>query len=189
VTSYDFNLLCFAAISLSSLVKGSGHLCNLKHGVMLQCLFGFWLLVYSWLQPFSCIWYSTKLYRHLLFICVFCGWWFPLPFCAALSLCMCKYSPPGCLLASVILFLSSLICALFSSWYSECFLCSLSLLYLGMLPLFMPPHFLAAATLPIPSFLCLPMEDCSLALPKTLSLGGVTWLLGSISFKCRCLSS
>lgn len=102
--SYDFNLLCFAAISLSFLAKHSGCLCDLKHRAMSQCLFGFWLLVYSWLQPFSCIWYSTELYRHFLFICVFCGWWFPLLFCAVRSSCMCKYSSLGCLLVSVIFF-------------------------------------------------------------------------------------
>lgn len=102
--SYYFNLLWFVAVSLSFLAKGSGCLWNTKLRAMSQCLFGFLLLVYSWLQPFSCIWYSIELYRHL-FICVFFGWCFPLLLCAALSWWTCKYSPLGCLLISVIFFL------------------------------------------------------------------------------------
>lgn len=52
--------------------------------------------------------------------------------------------------------------------------CSLYPLYLGMLSLFMPPHFLAASPFCILSLLCLQMEGCALDVPN---LCGVTWTL------------
>lgn len=98
--SYDYILLCFAAISLSFLAKGAGCLCDTKHQTV-----SVWVLASS-LFTASALLFHLVLHWALQTSSVhLCHLWLVVSFafCAVLSSSMCKYSLVGCLLFSVIL--------------------------------------------------------------------------------------